>query len=334
MPRISVILPIKNGAAHLKEAIESIQSQTYEDWELLAINEYNSIDNSAEIIREYAVRDDRIKPIQNSERLGLAESLNFGIRESIGEYIARMDADDISMPERFRKQVDFLESNPDVGICGTWQIHEGKYRKWTHRPPSEPKLLAAAMLFSCELCHSTVMMRKSVLIENDLFYRGYFLAEDFELWTRAICATKIANIPEELGRYRHGDKSITKEKMDALEAEHGKLCAAAMKRVLDLEIPENSYYLLNSWTNIFKHENNKNKRKEMLNCYALILKQVWKANLDTHFFDERSLLEILRARWLWACWDLRDTSEKPKNIEDVFAPAQTPVIKRIFQIFE
>ncbi len=329
MPRISVVLPIKNGAERLRTALDSIQSQTYSDWELLAINEFGSVDNSAEIIREYGDKDKRIRLIQNSERLGLAESLNFGIREAAGEYIARMDADDISMPERFQKQVDFLDLNPDVGICGTWQIHEGKHRKWVHRPPAEPTLLAAAMLFSCELCHSTVMMRKSILLENELFYDGSFFAEDFELWTRALCVTRLANIPEILGLYHYGE-NITSNKMAALETEHGKLCAVAMKRTLGLEIPEDKCFLLNSWRNIFKNEKSRRKRREMLDCYSDILRQVWEANLRTSFFNNKSLLKVLRNRWVWARWNLRSENDDAiGDIQDVFKREHKIARKRI-----
>ena len=333
MSRISVVLPVYNGASHLREALDSILLQTLDDWELLVVNEYGSVDDSADIARDYAAQDRRIRLIQNTGHLGLAESLNLGIRESASDYIARMDADDLSLPERFRRQADFLDANPDVGICGTWQQHTGKNGGWVHRPPVNPERLSANLLFSCDLCHSTVMMRKSVLLKNGLFYDGRFAAEDYELWTRALCITKLANISEELGIYRYGG-NISKDKMKALEAEHGELCATAMRRTLGLEIPEDKRFLLNAWTNIFSHERDRDKRREMLDAYAYILRQVWNANCGVNFFDEDSLLNTLRARWIWARWDLLDAVETAESIEAVFATVRAPVRRRIRQFLE
>ena len=331
-PQISIVLPVYNGASKLSDALDSISLQTFRNWELLVVNEYGSDDGSVDIIREHAAKDKRIKLIQNTQRLGLADSLNLGIRESAGEYIARMDADDLSMPERFRKQIEFLDANPRVGICGTWQRHFAETGEWVHRPPGKPEQSAANLLFYCDLCHSTIMMRKSVLLENDLYYNGKFAAEDYELWTRALLVTKIANVPEELGHYRYG-KNITKNKMTTIGAEHGEICAITIKNTLDLEIPKDQRYLLNAWENIFLMEWNRSKRHEMLVAYAAILRNIWNANRNISFFDEECLLITLRARWIWARWGLLNTNEVVENLEGVFAPVKAPIKKKVQQFF-
>jgi glycosyltransferase involved in cell wall biosynthesis len=333
MPKVSIVLPVYNGAAHLREALDSIYAQTMEDWELLVVNEYGSNDGSSGIVYNYAAQDPRFKLIQNTERLGLAESLNRGISESAGYYIARIDADDQSLPDRFRKQTDFLDAHNDVGILGTWQQHYGDDGLWVHKPPSEPERLAANLLFCCDICHSTVMMRKSVLAEHGLFYDKRYYAEDYELWTRAMCVTKLANLPEVLGKYRHGS-NISTDKMASLEAEHGTLCAAAIKRTLSLVIQEKDQYLLNAWTNIFQHERDKRLKKQMLDDYSVLLRRIWAANKSAGFFDEACLLNTLRARWIWALTNLIDDTETAGNLEDVFRPVDKQLIRRIRQALE
>ena len=117
-PLVSIVMPIYNSETYLDEAILSIIHQTYQNWELLVINEFGSNEEGKRIINRYAAIDSRIRLIQNSERLGIAESLNEGLRQARGEYIARMDGDDISLPKRIEKQVEFMENNNDILLCG------------------------------------------------------------------------------------------------------------------------------------------------------------------------------------------------------------------------
>ncbi len=158
--KISVLIPVCNSRHYLKQAIQSIQSQTFTDWEMLVINEYSSKDGSAELVRRLAQQDDRIRLIQNKKSLGLAESLNEGMRLASGDYIARMDADDLSFRTRLEKQAAFLDAHPDISLCGTYQRYFGPDISWVHRPALEPERCKASLLFDCDLCHSTVMLRR------------------------------------------------------------------------------------------------------------------------------------------------------------------------------
>ena len=114
-PKVTVLMPVYNCEKYLRESIESILNQTFKDFEFLIINDGSS-DKSAEIVESY--NDNRINFVQNEKNIGLAASLNRGLDIAKGEYIARMDADDISLPERLEKQVRFMETNPQIGICG------------------------------------------------------------------------------------------------------------------------------------------------------------------------------------------------------------------------
>jgi len=300
LPTVSVLMPVYNGAQHLRESIESIQRQTFTDWEFIIINEFGSNDGSAEIAEIYANGDKRIRLVQNDQRLGLGESLNKGIRLAEGEYIARMDADDLSHPTRFAKQVQLMEASPNVAICGTYQHHFGPNINWVHRPPIKAEQTRTNLLFKCDLCHSTLMLRKKMLIDHDLFYDNMYLNEDFELWTRVVVVADIVNIPEVLGDYRHGENNITKQKKEALEIESGMIVANSLLRNLHVSISQEDHELFNSWRNVFQQESDLDKRKNMLERLKLVLLRIWEANKRITFYDSESLVDTLVAKWRWA----------------------------------
>ena len=170
MPEITVVMPTYNSEKYIKEAIDSICAQSFKDWNMLVINEHGSDDNTRSIVEAYEKRDTRIQLVQNETKLGLADSLNRGIRLATGKYIARMDADDLAHPDRFQKQWEYLESHPDVIVLGTAQHHFGPNTDWVHRPATTAEQCKANLLFMCDVCHSTVMLRKQIFIENSLFY--------------------------------------------------------------------------------------------------------------------------------------------------------------------
>lgn len=299
MPKVSVVMPVYNGAKHIKEAIDSVLAQTFADWDFWVINEYGSDDGSAEIVAEYARQDSRFHLVQNEERLGLAESLNLGFRLSGGEYIARLDADDLAHPERFAKQVELLDNRPEVGICGTWQHHFGKDTDWIHKPQASAENCRARLLFNCDLCHSTLMLRRSVVFEHKLFYDNSFYAEDYELWCRAIMVTDIVNIPEVLGEYRVGEDNITAGKKQLLDVESGWLVGRNLEQALGLDLTEEECELFRGWRNPFEKYSGEIKQVRLKDLER-ILRQIYAENNIKHFFAESSLLSVLAAKWRWA----------------------------------
>lgn len=321
-PKISVILPIYNSAKYLSRALDSVLDQTYEDWELLAVNDCGSRDGSADIVRVYERKDPRIKLVQNEQRLGLAESLNKGFRLAKGEYLARLDADDIARPDRFAKQVAFMDAHPDIGVCGTYQRHFGAGKGWVHRPPEKPEDMKAALLFHCNICHSTLMLRRSVFVEQGLFYDGGYYAEDFELWSRAILVTKFATIPEVLGEYRQSRDSITAAKKAALIEESGRIVAATLKRTLDMDLTAEQARFFQSWERPFKNETSPARRQRDLKELEKVLRQIYARNRKVRAFAPLSLLNAIAAEWDWAArggsrrWD---GSHPYKTLHAVFA---------------
>lgn len=207
MPKVSVIIPVFNARLYLVEALDSIIAQTFSDWELIIIND-GSTDGSKDIIDQY--QDKRIKYIENDTNLGLIASLNKAIDFCSGEYIARMDADDIAMPDRLRKQVEFLNTHPDYVLCGTNALvinnsgeQIGKIRNLT-----DNKYLQINLLFSDPFIHPSMMIRRSALTENK-YNPLYKHVEDYELWCRIAKLGKIANIKDDLLKYRWHDTNVS-----------------------------------------------------------------------------------------------------------------------------
>jgi glycosyltransferase involved in cell wall biosynthesis len=197
--KVTVLMPVFNSERYLREAIESILNQAYRNFEFLIIND-GSTDGSVSIIKSY--NDRRIRLIHNERNLGLIHTLNRGIEQSRGHYIARMDADDISLPLRLLRQVAYMERHPDVGICGTWIEYFMGLSDVIRLPVTDAEIKAHLPIL-CPMAHPTVMFRTAVVRKYGLWYsHDYPHAEDYELWFRAANVTKLANIPEVLLKYR------------------------------------------------------------------------------------------------------------------------------------
>lgn len=209
---ISVIMPVFNAERFLKPAIQSILDQTFTDFELIIIDD-GSKDNSFEVADGFRKIDSRIKLIRLSINQGAANASNVALRSARGKYIARMDADDISLPERFSRQVEFMETHPDVGISGSrMQFMEESGRLLSTIPPLFQGDLSIHWhsLFESPFFNPTVMIRKSMFDKYNLQYNlSAVYGEDYELWSRLLPLTKGENLSEVLLRYRLHPQSIT-----------------------------------------------------------------------------------------------------------------------------
>jgi glycosyltransferase involved in cell wall biosynthesis len=203
-PLISVVMPVYNAELYVSEAIESILLQTYRNFELIIIDD-GSTDSSVEIIWSFS--DERIFLIESSEKKGVSARLNQGVLLARGDFIARMDADDISLPDRFQKQVDFLLAHPDIDIIGTQVKHIIDKSNKLFSPdllPSEHNEIVIYMLFNCPFYHPTVMARTALLKENP--YSDLKEAQDYLLWTQLLPKCKATNLNDVLLHYRiHGN---------------------------------------------------------------------------------------------------------------------------------
>lgn len=209
-PKISVIMPAYNAKRYIAEAIESILNQTFKDFEFIIIDDC-SIDNTWEIIQEYAKKDKRIIPLINKDNLKLSKTLNEGIAIARGKYIARMDADDISVEDRLQRQFDYMEKNSDVGIVGgSMEIRDlnnkiiGKRRYNLADDQIRKKIYRYS-----PFCHPLIMIRKSVLSQIGDYDEKWNPAEDYELYFRIGKCSKFANLDDVLLKYRIVPKSMT-----------------------------------------------------------------------------------------------------------------------------
>lgn len=212
-PELSVIMPVYNGEIFIRDAIESILNQTYRNFEFIIIND-GSIDKTQEIIESYS--DSRIICLENQENIGISKSRNKGLSIARGSYIAIMDADDISMPDRFSKQIVFLKEHPEVGVCGGWMevINRDGRKIKTRITPTLPKVIHFALMFNCCIGQPTVMYKKAIIQDIGGYNPDIIAAGDYDFWIKTVGHHKIANLPEFLLKYRVHGKNISKKYLE------------------------------------------------------------------------------------------------------------------------
>lgn len=194
-PRVSVIMAVYNGGQYLKESINSVLNQTFSDFEFIIIND-GSTDNTSKVLDSF--NDPRIIRLKNEKNIGLVKSLNRGISVARGEFIARIDADDMSHLDRFQKQMDFLKNHPEVGVLGTAieNIDASGHRLSISSQPENHELILWKMIFECAIIHPTVMMRKAVIVKVGGYNEKFAQIEDAELWGRLAAVTHFANLKD------------------------------------------------------------------------------------------------------------------------------------------
>jgi glycosyltransferase involved in cell wall biosynthesis len=287
IPEISVILTVYNGECYISKAIESILTQTFRDFELIVIND-GSNDTTSKIIELFS--DPRIVYLQNEKNCGIAKSLNRGLCIAKGRYIAIMDADDISMPERFSKQFEFLENNPEIGVCGTWinVIDTAGNLVDNCRYPVSSKVISYLLLFYNCIANPTTMYRKKIVMDVGNYNTEFIASMDYDLWTRIIGHYKFSNMPEFLLDYRiHGGNiSNNREKN---HHENYIIRKNAIENLLEYPLSLNEDVAVNEWTKPISKMN----LNEIFLIEALISKIYKKIflnnNLSHHEIEEINL---------------------------------------------
>ncbi len=212
-------MAVYNGARFLQEAIDSIVRQTFDDWEMIAVDDC-STDHTAAILAQAAARDNRIRISRLPANVGATKALNEGARLARGRYIARMDADDVSLPRRLETQVAYLNAHPEIAVVGSWvrRLDDNGVVGAVHEYPTRPAQIAWSLFFFNSLAHPTVMMRRSALDIDAVYNPQYRLAQDYELFTRLSQRVKLANIPEPLLLYRTWAGSSSRKPAQLLAA--------------------------------------------------------------------------------------------------------------------
>ncbi|MBD2655385.1 glycosyltransferase [Synechocystis sp. FACHB-383] len=243
-PKVTVLMPVYNGEKYLREAIDSILHQTFIDFEFLIIDD-GSTDNSIEIIKSY--KDNRIILIKNNYNQGLVYSLNRGLNLARGIYIARMDCDDISLPERFKKQVDFLDKNPEIGLLGTWVkvIDKNKLCQAYWQYPIEDMSIKWSLCFCCPFAHPSVMYRKKIILNQGGYSKILSDSEDYDLWSKLSKVTQMHNLPEIALFYRQHASNITKTQNSQRQSASTQIIKKNINEILNRDIGyELAYFLL------------------------------------------------------------------------------------------
>ncbi len=197
VPKITVLMPVYNCELYIKEAIDSILNQTFSDFEFLIIDDV-SVDKTVSIIKEY--KDSRIQLIEKPVNSGLINSLNYGLKVAKGKYIARMDGDDISLPDRFQKQLEILENNPDIKACGCWLKEFGYSNKIINHKENHDEIVSR-LLLSCSMSLCSAMFDRS-WVTDFKFDKTKLHVEDYDFWSKMAWNGKFYNIQEILYNYR------------------------------------------------------------------------------------------------------------------------------------
>lgn len=214
-PRVSVVIPVRNGERFIEESVSSLYSQTYQDFELLIIDN-GSTDRTREVCEP--MLDKRTRFVGNPGKQTIADALNIGIGLATGDYIARLDSDDVAEPNRLERQVDFLDRNPLVGIVGSWMQTFGERRRVWKYPVMDDDI-RLSLFFRSPFAHPAVMFRTFWLNGGKGYYDSSFdLAEDLELWTRICRLWQGANIPQCLTLYRTHPAQATRSQSEERES--------------------------------------------------------------------------------------------------------------------
>lgn len=285
-PLVSIIMPVYNSEAYLEEAIHSILDQTYQNIQLIIIDDC-SIDNSFDIIS--TISSSKIELYKNEQNMGVSATRNKGITLAKGKYIALMDADDISLPQRIASQVDFMEANPHVGLASS---HYESFRKGLigtkkriRRLATDANIIQTKLLFSNAVCGAASMMRSDTIKNNGLnFDTSLQMAEDFDLWKRISYISTVKNVDEVLFRYRKHKNNSIKNRL-VLNRDYTRVVLKTFQHLeLDiLDIFDDNYTL---------------KKPECLELLHDRLMQILNMNLKSHKYNQ-NVLQTESANFLY-----------------------------------
>lgn len=307
-------MPVYKGDEYLSEAVDSILNQTFPDFEFIIICD-DPTEETRCILDKYQQKDSRIK-IYYQKRQGLVNSLNRGFSLATGEYIARMDADDISLPIRFQKQVEFMDNSPEIGICGTWVKTIGEIPRHVWKHPCDHETIKSRMLFETVIAHPSIIARKEIFSKKGFAYiQGEVYAEDYGLWVRAAKEIKLANIPKILIHYRIHESTSDKSRQRSV-ANNIRL---AQIRELGIN-PTKEEFEVHEALSCYEIGHN---RKLILQV-SFWLEKLINANLEMKIYPEPAFSAVLGHYWYHACnastylgldsWDLFNESKLSKSI--------------------
>ncbi len=310
-PLVSVLMPTYNDGAYLEQAIKSILNQSYPHLELFVVDDC-STDNTLEIAYLWGEQDTRVQVLKSDKNQGLGENLNRVKGLVQGDFVARMDGDDIAHPERFALQLSMFQEHPELDIIGTQlrkfdkENPEEGYLVWV---PAEPKKVRAGLFKNPTIAHGTIMVRREVYQRSSFIYDAEFsVAEDYDLWTRLMFTTEMSNLEQALYYYRwHGTNTSLEGR--ASQVQQANEIRVRMMRHYCSDWSEEQLELYRQAMSDKPRELTKDELKKSLLLLESLMERVAKDNrIDSDYFKERVLLPqvSLLARFhghygLWLC---------------------------------
>lgn len=291
MPRVSVIIPARNAGSYIYNSLSSILKQSFSNFELIVVDD-GSIDNTSEIVLNLSI-DKRVRLFKNPDGGNMSSALNLGISHSCGEYLVRMDADDVALPNRLKTQVDFMDNNPDIVAAGSYvrTFGVGISRVW--RFPTAPAEVDAELLFRNPIAHPSTIIRKDAIRRVNGYDTDFQYCQDYALWGRLINIGNITNIPSILLKYRrHPGQMGAQYSHDLRKNECERVQGALMKRLCpnitsqELQILSNcSLLMLGFNLDVFD--------QSTLNEYRALAKKILTANEYKKIYNPKALSNIV-----------------------------------------
>jgi len=298
---VTVLMSVYNCKYFLREAIESVLNQSYHDFEFIIIDD-GSDDESKKIISSYP--DNRIRFVVNEKNIGLARSLNKGIKLSKGKYIMRMDGDDVSLPYRIESLVSFLENNPQIGLCGSWVKSFGTRKNQVWKYPRHHSEIKSRLIFDPPFAHPAIMFRKEVLDQNQLQYdESLNTAQDYDLWTRMVDLTQTANLDKVLLKYRiHGQSVTMKTNHQALDSLNIRAKQISHLKLIPSTEEIQLHEKISRWD--FSFDN------QTIWKVSEWLVKLRKANVKIGYFPDPAFTRVISERWFLAYKSIKELNFK------------------------
>lgn len=294
-PNVSIVVIVFNGENYICEAIESLLNQTYQNFEIIVVND-GSIDQTSRLLAQYS--DDRIVVLHNQQNLGITKTRNIGVGHARGRYIAVMDCDDLSHSTRLEEQVRFLNENPQYAMVSSWahlingdSFEEKSKSIWRFSPTKD--CIAPYLLFQNCIVHSSVMMRAACLPEPA--YREFEPAEDYDLWVRLAKTYKIKILPKPLVSYRVHNASASKLQADK---QNRQISRIVQRQLRELDIDPTDENL--KWHVLMARESEVLGKRQMVEVrnWLLFIKQMNKAS---QVYDEAEMDTAIGKHWMTIC---------------------------------
>ena len=286
-PIVTVLMPVYNGAYYIINSMDSILNQSFRDFELLIIDD-GSTDRTINQIQSY--NDSRIRLILNNKNIGQSKTLNKGLSLARGEYIAIMDQDDISIFDRLKKQLKFMEENSEIDVCGSWVQLIGDYDEILELE-TESEKIKINLSTNRNIAHPAVMMRKSTLLKYNFNYDpNLTIANDYDMWVKMFEYCSFANLPEPLIKYRVHQNQFSTKNLNKNISETNKVLKRLLKKI-GLEVNDTSLIIYKkvfygydidtlSVSEVFKY-----------------LRELRSSNLHNKIFEPYIFNEFLRLKW-------------------------------------